>query len=243
MIALNDFRLDFDAAGALNHLSHQYGPNYLHQTNYEFPLGKGRVLMPRGWDECFPTIEAFGGYDTMGALIGNPPALHAENGRISQRWAASGITAERTFSSPATAVLRTEFEARNTGATPIKYLWASHALFSVRSLVRAIMPDGQVLNDFSLKNTCTKFFVSVSGPVILEQEESVITLSTDQPFWGIWLNQGGWPQDSPAGFCCIGIEATNCAGEIPADAVLPAGGVFKGEVIMKVGQRSRPLYA
>jgi hypothetical protein len=104
----------------------------------------------------------------------------------------------------------------------------------VQGLLRVRLAQDRVLDDFTRDSSCTKFFVRSCGPLILEREESVITLSTDQPLWGIWLNRGGWPKDAPAGFCCIGIEATNCDAEIPKGALLQPNEVFRGYVSLKM---------
>lgn len=233
MNRLGGWSLEFSPGGTLTELSFREGPSLLHRSGYEFDLGDGRVFHPQGWDECFPTIEAHGESGVMGRLIGQAPALRVMNESISQEWECRDITARRTFSSPAEDTLLLRFEAVNTGTASLEYLWASHALFSVHGLRRVRLAHDRVLDDFSLDQTCAKFFVAASGPVILEREESVVALTTDQPFWGIWLNRGGWPAGAPAGFRCIGIEATNSDSEIPTGAVLRANETFGGWAMLK----------
>ena len=231
---IGGWSLEYDRGGTLIRLSLRGGPSLLHWSDYELDLGDGRIFHPRGWDECFPTIDAHGKSGVMGRLIGHEPVLRLTSRRVSQVWTCPDLTARRTFSSPAEDTLLIRFEAKNTGTLPLEFLWASHALFSVSGLLRVALPHNRVLEDFSLDHTCDKFFVSSSVPVILAREESVVTLSTDQPFWGIWLNRGGWPANSPAGFCCLGIEATNSDAEVPQGAVLKAGEFFRGHAKLKV---------
>jgi len=233
MNRLGGWSLEFDPGGTLTELFFRDGPSLLHRSDYEFDLGDGRIFHPRGWDECFPTIEAHGESGVMGRLIGQAPVLRVTKEGVAQEWPCQGMTARRTFSSPAEDTLLVRFEAVNTGSAPLEYLWASHALFSVHALRRVVLEHTRVLDGFSLDHTCGKFFVSASGPVILEREESVVTLTTDQPFWGIWLNRGGWPAGAPAGFCCIGIEATNSDAEIPKGTVLQSNETFHGWVMLK----------
>lgn len=225
--------LVFDPGGTLIRLSFRDGPSLLHWSDYEFSLGDGRIFYPRGWDECFPTIEAHGESGVMGRLVGHAPQVQVTSEGVSQEWVYPGTTAKRTFS-PAEDGILAGFEAQNTGVHPLEYLWASHALFTVRGLLRVRVARDRGLDDFTRDSSCTKFFVPASGPLILEREESIVTLSTDQPFWGIWLNRGGWPKDAPAGFCCIGIEATNCDAEIPKGALLQPDEVFRGCVSLKI---------
>jgi hypothetical protein len=231
---IGPWSLGFEPGGTLIGLSCRGGPSLLHWSNYEFDLGDGRIFHPRGWDECFPTIEAYGQSGVMGGLVGRAPVLRVTKKSLSQEWALEGMTARRTFSSPDDKTLLVHFTAKNTGSLPLECLWASHALFSVRGLLQVRLALNRVLDDFSLDHTCAKFFTTASGPVILEREEAVVTLSTDQPFWGIWLNRGGWPKGAPAGFCCIGIEATNCDAEIPKGSVLQANEIFRGQVKLEV---------
>jgi hypothetical protein len=231
---LGGWSLEFDPGGTLIRLSFRGGPSLLHWSDYDFDLGDGRIFHPRGWDECFPTIEAHGQSGVMGRLVGHGPDLRVTKEDVTQEWAFADLTARRAFSSPAEYTLLVRFEAKNTGALPLEYLWASHALFSVDGLLRVVLAHERVLDDFCPDGTCGKFFVSSSGPVILEREESVVRLSTDQPFWGIWLNRGGWPAGAPAGFCCIGIEATNSAAEIPTGLFLQANETFRGYVKLEI---------
>ncbi len=234
---LGEWSLGFDPGGTLIELSHRGGPRWLHRSIYEFDLKDGRIFHPRGWDECFPSIDAHGQSGVMGRLIGNAPVLRVTKESITQEWLCPDMTASRTFSSRAEQALLVSFEAKNTGALPMEYLWASHALFSVDGLLRVHLAHNRVLDDFSLDHSCGKFFVASSEPAILEREESVLTITTDQPFWGVWLNRGGWPADVPAGFCCIGIEATNCDAETPQGAVLRANEIFRGYVMLRIEPR------
>ena len=66
--------LGFDATGKLEKLCWPGFPNLLHECQQEVDLG-GRRFRPAGWDECFPTIEPYGGSPVMGELVGVAPSL------------------------------------------------------------------------------------------------------------------------------------------------------------------------
>jgi hypothetical protein len=235
---LGGWSLGFEEGGTLLDLSWRDGPSLLHWSDYDFDLGDGRVFHPRGWDECFPTIDAFGRSGVMGRIVGLAPSITVSQDSVSQQWIYPGAAVERTFRAPSEDEFRVGFEARNTDAAPLEFMWASHALFSVEGLRSVSLPTGDALRDFSRDMSCRKFFVQASGPARLEREESVVTLSTDQAFWGIWLNRGGWPAAGAAGFCCIGIEATNTDAEVPTHAIIPPGGVFTGQVTVNIEPRN-----
>jgi hypothetical protein len=56
-----------------------------------------------------------------------------------------------------------------------------------------------------------KLFVAADAPVVLVFSDVVLRFETDAPWWGLWLNYG------EAGVRCIGVEATNVAGDSAHD--------------------------
>jgi hypothetical protein len=122
----------------------------------------------------------------------------------------------------------------NLQAAPREFLWASHALFGLKNLLAAQLPNGVSLVDFAPDGSERKLFVTNAGPVELSYQNYRVLLTTDQPWWGIWINCGGWPAVSPEPLCCLGVEATNTPGEQPDGQWLPAGATFSGKVKLEI---------
>ena len=80
----------------------------------------------------------------------------------------------------------------------------------------------------------SKTFLDNTEPVELSYRGFVVTLTTDQPYWGLWLNRGGWPANNAEPFGCLGVEATNAPGEQPAGRWLGRGETFSGQVRLDV---------
>ena len=229
---LGGFTLRFESTGKLAELVLPGGASILHTAGpHSFPAGNGREYVVGGWDECFPTIEPHGNSPVMGDLISLTPTLRELPDRVEQTWATPQYRATRTFRASHDRELELTFQVTNRGAVPLEFLWASHALFATARLRSVALPDGTRLDDFSFNGTCRKFFIPATGPVTL----GGVILITDQPFWGIWLNRGGWPDTNPARFGCLGIEATTTATEAPGGRMLLPGGEFCGYVTLQTG--------
>jgi len=203
-------------------------------TEYEHDFGAGRVFRPMGWDECFPTIEPFGDSPAMGDLVGRAPDVVTSLHAVSQIWRTNRYVAKREFASRGASVLEVRFSVENVSREEIEFLWASHALFSIEGLLEVELPDGSRLDDFSLDGTCRKYFVNAGEPVRMRRADMTLALDTDQPYWGIWLNRGGWPQSKPAGFAALGIEATNARSDSPQGAKIAPGARFQGWVRLEI---------
>lgn len=233
-VRLGRFTLQF-AGGKLEQLTVDETIPLLHTTDYLLPLETGRTFSPSGWDECFPTIDATATAPTMGWLIATAPAQTVRDGRVTQTWHLPACEATRTFSVDAAGRLEVRFEAHNRTSVPLPFLWASHALFNVADVTEMMLPDGSALREFAVNGTCEKRFLRAAQPIRIRKQAMVLALETDQPFWGLWLNRGGWPADRPAGFCCIGIEATSAPSETPTGRQqLAPNNVFTGEVWLGV---------
>jgi len=234
-IEVGGFGLEFARSGKLTALVLPGGAAVLHQAEGAFDLGGGRLFRPGGWDECFPTIEPWNGSPAMGELVWAEPAIRAAPGGVEQVWTSPALVAARSFRPGAAGALEVGFRAENRSGRPLEFLWASHAVFALPGLAEVSLPDGRRLRDFAPDGSSAKFFVRSGNPVVLKRSDGELRLRTDQPWWGIWLNRGGWPAGRPAGFGCIGIEATNCAAERPRLTVLGAGASFRGTVIVEGG--------
>jgi hypothetical protein len=234
---INNFTLDFAAGGKLRQLSVD-GIPLLHEGTHQLPIGDGKSFTVAGWDECFPTIEAFEDSPVMGQLISAVPTTVIDQDEAVQTWTFPTLTATRRFErGDARDELLIRFEAQNTSSQPRRYLWASHALFSLEAVTAIVLPQ-RTLTDLGLNNTSSKSFLPNRGPVEILRPNLTITLTTDQPWWGIWRNQGGWPAAAPAGFRCIGLEPTTTNADHPADASLAPGEIFHGE--MRLHARAAP---
>jgi hypothetical protein len=227
---LNGFCFTFSSCGRLRQLQTPGGAPLLHQTAQQIELEPGRTYSPSGWDECFPTLDPVGRYPAMGALVASLAHVKCAATQIVQHWSTSDFDVTRRFYSPEAGLLSLRFSAQNRSGARLPFLWASHPLWAVEQLTELALPNGRRLSDFSINHTATKFFVRNHGPVHLQLRDSQLSLTTDQPWWGVWVNRGGWPRQRPAGFACLGIEPTNTAGEVPAGAVLLPGAKFSGEM-------------
>ena len=224
-----DFDLEFAPGGKLASLVYAGRDELLSRADYSFDLGAGRFFQPSGWDECFPTIDAFASSPVMGDLVGLAPAVIQSWHSLAHVWTTSRYAARREWR-PAGEGLEMRFTVTSAATEPFDFLWASHALFSTDGLLSVRLPDNSLLDDFSLDGACRKFFVPSGDPIRLERAGVTFLLETDQPLWGVWLNRGGWPSSSPQPLSILGLEATNSASEIPSNATLSPGAAFSGLV-------------
>jgi hypothetical protein len=231
---LGGFGLTFGRTGKLRSLRLPTGGQFLHQGSHILSLGNGRTFEVSGWDECFPTIEPHQDSPTMGDLIILGPEFGRRNDCVEEVWQMPKYVAARLFVPHGNKGIEVLFSVENTGNDPMEFLWASHALLSVEGLLEVVLPDGHVLRDFSLNGTCSKSFVTNREAVCINRIEGPITMSTDQPWRGVWLNRGGWPTCCSGGFACVGIEATNANADTPTGASIPPGGMFHGKVTVQV---------
>jgi len=229
-IPLGNFRLECDARGRLIQLSTGAMGPVLHRA----PIEDGGGFQPGGWDECFPTIEAFEDSPVMGDLIPLSPGEKTEPGTYSQTWSTGRFFAERRFRAVTPSHLEVTFTARNHSPQPLRFLWASHAIFASGPLRRIALSCGPEWTDFAVNGTSSKTFHPNHGAMRLDFESGEMSLETDQPWWGVWLNRGGWPAAAPAGFACVGLEATNTAADSPVNATLAPGGEFTGLIHLKI---------
>lgn len=233
-IALKDFGFSFDASGRLRQLSLPGGGLLLHETELIFEVAPGRRYCPSGWDECFPTIEPSAESPVMGALVWTPAEVRRSGKKLEQCWTDKRWIARRVFSAPTRGELCVAFEATNASSQPTRFLWASHLLLAVQELAEIVLPGGRRLDDFTRNDTAEKFFARNTAAVHVRRNDATITLTTDQPWWGIWLNRGNWPAAHPAQLLCVGVEPTNINSDLPNGAVIAAGGIFQGKITLKV---------
>lgn len=225
--------LGFAPSGKLERMGLGGVPNVLHECGWHVDL-HGTTFRPGGWDECFPTIEPFGNYPTMGELVAHAPTMTWQDNAVEQVWQRSAYTARRRFAVIAPTCIHMTFCVTNLASEPIEFLWASHALFGLTGLRAAHWQRAEWHSDFAIDGSEKKLFVPGAHTVELVYAGYRLTLTTDQPWWGIWINRGGWPADAPAPLWCLGIEATNTPAEQPEGQLLAAGATFRGEVKLEV---------
>jgi hypothetical protein len=239
-VRLGAFALWFEPGGKCRQVQFDGHEPLLHEGGYELDMGGGRTFRVAGWDECFPTIQPFGGSPIMGDLIAAPPRLSQGAGWVEQAWDMPRFSARRRFAAQGQSSLVVTFEAVNHQAQPLEFLWASHAIFSTAGVRSLLLPDGRELSDLSLDGSTSKSFVVALGrPIVLARQADTISLSTDQPYWGLWLNRGGWPAAKPAGFGCVGLEPTNAASDAPAGARLQPAQTFRGTFTLSLQAAAR----
>jgi hypothetical protein len=232
MDALNNI-LEFSVDGKLEKLCLAGYPNLLHEWDQEVELGS-KYFRPAGWDECFPTIDAYQTSPVMGELIGLRPEINCQATFVEQIWHTSRFEARRRFSIETSSCIEMSFHVTNTQHEPIEFLWASHALFSVNHLRKISMANGGEYVDFDVNQSEEKIFLPNLGAVEFVYPNFKTSLTSDQAWWGIWINRGGWPEDNPKPLCCVGVEATNTAGEYPNGQWLQANATFAGKVQLEI---------
>lgn len=230
---LGRFTLSFEAGGKLEKLSCAGGPNWLNAYEWAIDLG-GKTFRPAGWDECFPTIDPYGQSPVMGELVCESPEMSFSSNEIHQTWVMPRFRATRTFSTDQAGRLVMTFTAKNCSDQPLEYLWASHALFSVDSIRKVLLPDGQLLTEFHPNGSEKKSFIAANRPIMVQYETEYLILETDQPWWGIWFDRGGWPAGAEKPVVCLGLEATSTPAEHPAGFWLAVGETFSGRVQLAI---------
>src|SRR5512135_3373168 len=95
-LTLGSFELGFSDGGKLESLL-AGTTELLYRGEYSIDIGGGKAFGVRGWDECFPTIEAFGGCGVMGELVRRSPELMVSVFGAVQTWRTGSFTARREF--------------------------------------------------------------------------------------------------------------------------------------------------
>lgn len=229
---LGSFTLAFAPGGKLEWLSLARGYNLLYEGQVAFDISGGLTYRIAGWDEIFPTIEPYGETPMMGWLVRFAPTLEREDRAVHQTWVAKDFRARRTFRLLEANQLNLEFSVENTSSLPVEFLWASHPMLAIDRLLRVDFPDGSHLDDFSPDGSERKWFIRTGAPVKMIYPDFTIELQTTQPWWGIWLDKGGWPIEQRGKVHCLGIEATNTAAEVPDGLILPPGEEFHGSLTL-----------
>ena len=236
---LGKYDLEFSESGKLRSLSICDCDSVLYDCEEICSFENGYNYVPAGWDECFPTIDPYGSWPAMGSIVYSKPKMVTGQGCFTMEWSFDRFAASRIFRTDSAGELEIIFSVVNRSNRPISFLWASHPLFKLNKLRGVTLADGSILKDFHPDGTCRKFFVSAAKPVIADYDEMILSLATDQPYWGIWLNRGGWLSGNFRNINCIGIEATNCCGETPdGRSMLKPNQIFTGTVMIELNLKN-----
>src|SRR5512147_1447507 len=180
--------LHFAPGGKLERIGLGGVANLLHEWEWDIDL-QGKPFRPAGWDECFPTIEPYRNYPVMGNLVAHAPAVTWHDNTVEQIWQCGAFIARRRFSVLPPAGLHMRFCVTNQATEPLEFLWASHALFGLKDLRAARWHNAGWQRDFGIDGSEQKLFVPGAHAVELMYGSYRLTLTTDQPWWGIWINR------------------------------------------------------
>jgi len=199
----------------------------------DLPLPDGATFSVSGWDECLPTVESSQGVPELGYAWRATPQCRVEENRLLTRWELPSWWLERVIAFEEKAIT-SRCVMTNVGPKDAPLLWAGHVLLPLERLREVTLPAGDLLpgpgcnieelahdrltgnaggwhiRDIRRRNQSWKFFLPADRPVVMQYEDTVLTLTTDAGWWGVWLNEGN--------FCdlmCIGVEPTN----VPSDAL------------------------
>jgi hypothetical protein len=179
----------------------------------------------RGWDECFPTVApchhpAWGPLRDHGLLWGRPWAVVQHGGTAHCIFRDTRFAFRRTLDlHGATLHLLYELENRTEDALP--WMWSQHALLAALPGERIRLDGVQEMTvggeavrwpehgrrDLSVvggpsEGVATKLYARAAGAVrvSVEGDAGGIAFAWDGsqvPALGLWLDWGGWPEDSP----------------------------------------------
>jgi len=221
----------------------------------DLPLPDGAVFSVSGWDECLPTVEASVGVPELGYAWRATPQCRVEENRLLTRWAVPGWWMERRTTVAEQAVT-SRYIVTNAGPKEAPLLWAGHVLLPLEGLREVSLPGGDILpgpgcdieelardrlsgdrngwkiRDIRRRNMSWKFFLPADRPVVLQYEDTVLCLTTDAGWWGVWLNEGNFND-----LLCIGVEPTNVPSDALADSrlVIPPDGAATVSWRLEVG--------
>ena len=209
------------------------------------PLPDGAVFTIAGWDEAFPNLEPHGELPTLGLAWRATPRCWLTENSLHTLWSLPTWSIERDITISGDALIA-RYTMTNLRDEPQPAIWAGHALYPLEQLTQAILPAGEMLPG---PNCCLrevseqliadalsrrivdttpvarswKFFLPAAREVQLHYHDARLTLTTDAPWWGIWLCRGAH------GVNCLGIEPTNAPTDYLAEVkeAIPAGGKWE----------------
>lgn len=202
-------------------------------TSDDAIFGKDEAV---GWDECFPTIaatEIIGAQRDHGALWGRPQKCTVHDCEITTEFVAAGYLLDRVLALRG-EVLVAKYRLRTSnGSIAIPALWSQHCLLDVApgeqiningladpnpAFLREIAPltvldPNAGLSQKTYSRACEKPRVEISGA---NGKLSLSWNADEMPFCGIWINYGGWPEDTPCHQ--IAFEPATETGECPSQS-------------------------
>jgi len=202
------------------------GRNLLAEPSPEavLALENGRQFSVSGWDEAFPTLEPCGAIPTLGYAWRTPADCALHDHQLITQWEFDDWRLARTIRLEPMG-LAVSYVITNQADTPRPALWAGHVLMTLNEFQQAQLPAGEIfpgpgLHLESLKEILLdtdqgwviphspdrgrswKFFLPNRQPVTLCYSDARVVLTSEAPWWGIWLNLGALHTR------CIGVEPT-----------------------------------
>jgi len=244
---LGDFRLKVDPArgGKVVEIRHDSVSRNLlldAQPGAVLSLEHGDQFDVSGCDEIVPTLEPEADIPTLGYAWRTGADCTGDGSVLCTRWTIPGWSVKRE-SRAAGNTLSSRSLVHNTRETSQPAIWAVHALYPLEGMLQVTLPGGEPLPgpgceivdlkphldgktdewrilDFANIGRSWKFFLEADRPVRMEYADISLTIETDAPWWGIWLNRGGY-----CGMTCIGVEPTTDPTDYLRESttIVPAG--------------------
>jgi len=171
-----------------------------------------------GWDECFPTVAPCASATWKrslrdhGDMWGRPWATNMINKAVHCEYAGTGYQFRRQIKLSGNTVI-VNYQVENISETEIPYLWSQHCLLACEPGEQIVLDGIENLDGRDAApdlgpiraadaNYASKSYGRIKklASVGINGDEENIRISwsaTAVPFFGLWLDYGGWPTDAP----------------------------------------------
>ncbi|MCJ8323421.1 MAG: hypothetical protein HRU29_13590 [Rhizobiales bacterium] len=171
-----------------------------------------------GWDECFPTVAPCASEQwnrnlrDHGDMWGRPWATNVKEQAVHCEYAGSGFEFDRIINLVGNSLV-VDYQVKNISSARIPYLWSQHCLLAAEPGENIVLdgienltgrdgaPDLQPIRSVDA-NYASKSYSRVKQRASVgidgaNENIRISWLATDLPFFGLWLDFGGWPADGP----------------------------------------------
>lgn len=171
-----------------------------------------------GWDECFPTVAPCESADWKqnlrdhGDMWGRPWSTKLFDQAVHCEYAGNGFQFSRFIKLIGNSVV-VDYQVKNIGEAEIPYLWSQHCLLACEAGEHIVLdgienligrdgaPDLRPIRAINA-NYAFKSYGRVNkrasvGIQGVEENIRISWLAADLPYFGLWLDYGGWPTDAP----------------------------------------------
>lgn len=171
-----------------------------------------------GWDECFPTVAPCASATWKrnlrdhGDMWARPWATKMINEAFHSVYAGTGFQFRRQIKLSGNSVI-VDYQVENTSEAEIPYLWSQHCLLACKPGEHIVLDGIEILDmgngapdlgpirsvdaNYAFKSygqVKKRASVGINGG---EENIRISWSATAVPFFGLWLDYGGWPTDSP----------------------------------------------